>query len=183
MRLLIFPRDSLPRDGCDATTAPQYSITKIAPDSRLKRLLSYHYKGRLQWTLKSLVIRASARLIIQESSAQIPLQPIDEPTRQCYLHLAREYRKQFTVQRSISPKFDTPHGLKPDGFSVLRRSQRHASPKGLPGPLYILGSVVVSMQAGSAVWTRVPADGQALRDDDATARTRLAGVRRIDRNH
>ena len=57
--------------------------------------------------------------------------------------------------------FDTPHALNGGGFSVLRRSYRHASPKGLPGPLYvsgILGGVVVPMQARSAFWTRMPAD-------------------------
>ena len=61
-------------------------------------------------------------------------------------------------------------------FSVLRRGQRHASLKALPKPLYILGGVMVSMQARTTVWARMPADGQALLDDNATARTRLARV-------
>ena len=39
------------------------------------------------------------------------------------------------------------------------------------------------MQARSAFWTRMPADGQALLDQNATARTGLAGERRIDRYH
>ena len=56
------------------------------------------------------------------------------------------------------PYLDTPHGLKPDGFSVLRRGQRHASPKALPEPLYILRGVVVAMQAGSALRAGMPAD-------------------------
>src|SRR6185437_6951829 len=44
-------------------------------------------------------------------------------------------------------RVDTPHGLKPDGFSVLWGGLRHLSLKALPKPLYILGGVVVSMQA------------------------------------
>jgi len=43
-------------------------------------------------------------------------------------------------------------------FSVLRRSQRRASPKALPEPLYIPGGVVVPMQARRAVWTGMPAN-------------------------
>jgi hypothetical protein len=52
---------------------------------------------------------------------------------------------------------DTPRGLKPNGFSALRRDQRHASPKGLPGPLYIPSGVVVAVQARpcGARYTRV----------------------------
>ena len=69
------------------------------------------------------------------------------------------------------------------GFSVLRRGQRHASLKGLPGPFYILRGVVVSMQARATVWARMPADGQALLDDNATARTRLARVGRMHRDN
>jgi uncharacterized membrane protein len=65
-------------------------------------------------------------------------------------------------------------------FSVLRRSLRHGSPKALPKPLYILGGVVVPMQACSAVRAGVPTDGQAFRDDHAAARTRLTRVGRID---
>ena len=80
-------------------------------------------------------------------------------------------------------RIDTPPGLNPHGCSVLRGGLRHLSPKGLPGPLYILGGVVVSVEARSAVWTGVPADGQALLHHNAAARTRLAGVGRIDRHH
>jgi hypothetical protein len=61
------------------------------------------------------------------------------------------------------------------GFSVLRRGQRHASLKGLPGPLYVSRRVVVSMQAGSAVRARVPADRQAFVYHNATTRAGLAG--------
>jgi putative transposase len=43
-------------------------------------------------------------------------------------------------------------------FSVLRRSLRHASPKGLPGPLYVLCRVVVPMQTHSTVRATVPTD-------------------------
>ena len=53
---------------------------------------------------------------------------------------------------------DTPPGLKPHGCSVLRRSYRYASPKGLPGPLYVPCRVVVSMKTGSTVRAAMPAD-------------------------
>ena len=43
-------------------------------------------------------------------------------------------------------------------FSVLRGGLRHLSLKALPTPLYILGGVMVSMQAGSAVRAGMPAD-------------------------
>src|SRR6185312_13332151 len=78
--------------------------------------------------------------------------------------------------------FDTPP-LKSGRFLVLRGGLRHLSPKGLPGPLYVPGGVVVTMQARSAFGARMPADGQALLDHQATARTRLRRVRRIDRDH
>src|SRR5260221_12846527 len=44
--------------------------------------------------------------------------------------------------------------------SVLRRSLRHGSPKGQPGPLYVQGGVVVAVQAGPTVRAGMPADGQ-----------------------
>jgi len=53
---------------------------------------------------------------------------------------------------------DTPRGLKPDGFSVLRGRYPSPSPKALPKPFYVLCSVMVSMQAYAALWTGVPAD-------------------------
>ncbi len=59
-------------------------------------------------------------------------------------------------------------------YSVLRRSLRHGSPMGLPGPYYILRGVVVSMQACSALRATMPADGQAFRNHNATARAPLA---------
>ena len=43
--------------------------------------------------------------------------------------------------------------------------------------------IVVPMQAGSALWAAMPANGQALRDDNATARTGLTGERRVYRLH
>src|SRR5262245_54065905 len=43
-----------------------------------------------------------------------------------------------------------PLGLNPHGFSVLRRSYRHASPQPSPKPLSVLGGVVVSIEACSA---------------------------------
>ncbi len=45
------------------------------------------------------------------------------------------------------------------GFSVLRGSLRHRSPKALPKPLYILRRVVVPMQARATLRARMPADG------------------------
>ena len=54
---------------------------------------------------------------------------------------------------------DTPHGLKPGGFSVLRGHQRSLSPKALPAPFYVSGGVVISVQAGSALRATMPADG------------------------
>jgi len=51
---------------------------------------------------------------------------------------------------------------------VLRRGQRHASPKGLPGPFDVSGGVVVSVQARSPVWASVPADGEILVDQRPT---------------
>ena len=53
---------------------------------------------------------------------------------------------------------DTPP-LESGRFSVLRRSLRHGSPKGLPGPFYVLGGVVIAVQAGSAVRATMPTDG------------------------
>lgn len=54
---------------------------------------------------------------------------------------------------------DTPLGLKPQGFSVLRGSLRSLSLKALPKPLYVLRGVVIAMQAGSTVRATMPADG------------------------
>jgi hypothetical protein len=54
---------------------------------------------------------------------------------------------------------DTPHGLKPDGFSVLRGGLRHRSLKAWPQPLSIRGGVVIAVQAGSTVWAGMPAEG------------------------
>ena len=64
---------------------------------------------------------------------------------------------------------------KAGGCSVLRRGQRHASPKALPEPFEVLGGVVVPRQARAAVRTGMPADRHALRDDDAAATTGLRG--------
>ena len=58
--------------------------------------------------------------------------------------------------------FDTPQGLKPGGFSVLRRGFRYASPMGLPGPFYVLCGVMVPMQARATVRATMPADGKPL---------------------
>jgi hypothetical protein len=71
--------------------------------------------------------------------------------------------------------FDTPHGLKPGGFSVLWGCLRHLSPTALPEPFSLLGGVVVPMETGSAVRAAMQADGRAFGDHDTTARTDLAG--------
>src|SRR5262249_12731918 len=63
-------------------------------------------------------------------------------------------------------------------FSVLRRSLRHGSPKPLPKAFYVLGGVVVPMEARAALRAAMPAYGQAFGDDDAAARAGLAGVGR-----
>jgi len=67
-------------------------------------------------------------------------------------------------------------------FSVLRGSLRHRSPKGLPGPLYVLRCVMVPMEARAALRARMPADRQALVDNHPTATTGLRSVRGIDGN-
>jgi hypothetical protein len=54
---------------------------------------------------------------------------------------------------------DTPPGLKPHGCSVLWGGLRHLSPKGLPGPFYVLRGVVVAVQARPTVRAAMPADG------------------------
>jgi aryl-alcohol dehydrogenase-like predicted oxidoreductase len=41
---------------------------------------------------------------------------------------------------------DTPHGLKPGGFSVRPRRQPRESPKALPEPLDVSGRVLVSVR-------------------------------------
>ena len=49
------------------------------------------------------------------------------------------------------------------GFSVLWGCLRNLSPKGLPGPFYVLRRVVVSVQACATVWARFAAgDGTAV---------------------
>ena len=57
---------------------------------------------------------------------------------------------------------DTPHGLKPDGFSVHRPRQRRDSPKALSAPLDISCRVLVAVQHETAVPTDMRANGQAL---------------------
>ena len=78
---------------------------------------------------------------------------------------------------------DTPQGLKLHRFSVHRRSLRHGSPMGLPGPLDVLRGVMVAMQARPTLWAGVPANRQAFGDQNAAARTPLARERRVDRYH
>jgi hypothetical protein len=73
--------------------------------------------------------------------------------------LASWLRLPFSTRLPNRSAIDTPHGLKPDRFSVLRGLYPGPSPKTLPAPLYVLGRVVVPMQAGSTVRATVPADG------------------------
>jgi hypothetical protein len=53
----------------------------------------------------------------------------------------------------------------------------------LPEPLYVLGRVMVPMEACPTDRAGMPADGQAFGDQRATARTSLAGECRTDRHH
>jgi hypothetical protein len=76
---------------------------------------------------------------------------------------------------------DTPPGPQPDGFSVLRGQRPSLSPKALLAPLSVLRRVMVPVQARSAHRAGMPADGEALLDQHATARTGLARERRVDR--
>lgn len=60
-------------------------------------------------------------------------------------------KEQFWIMRILIDKahqhkgygLGTPHGLKPDGFSVHRPRYRRVSPKRLPGALDIQGGVLV----------------------------------------
>jgi hypothetical protein len=58
---------------------------------------------------------------------------------------------------------DTPHGLKPDGFSVHPRRQPHESPKALPAPVNGSRGMVVSMPARARL---VPQSGHACQRTD-----------------
>jgi len=55
-------------------------------------------------------------------------------------------------------QIDTPPA-QAGGFSVLRRSLRHGSPKALPEPFYVPCRVVVPMEAHTALRAAMPADG------------------------
>jgi hypothetical protein len=81
------------------------------------------------------------------------------PQRECRMTLIQRPHRRAGAWRAVSAHIDTPHRLKPDGFSVLRRGQRRASPKALPKPFYILGGVVIAVQARAAAGATVPADG------------------------
>jgi protein-L-isoaspartate O-methyltransferase len=54
---------------------------------------------------------------------------------------------------------DTPHGLKPGGFSVHCPNHRRDSPKALPAPLHGSGGVLISVQAHATFRARMPAHG------------------------
>jgi hypothetical protein len=69
---------------------------------------------------------------------------------------------------------------KAGGFSVLSRDLRHGSPTALTEPFSVLGGVVVPVEAGSAVWAAMPADGETLLDHDTTPATHLTGVGGVD---
>ncbi len=73
---------------------------------------------------------------------------------QQYLALAAFYPKIAVAYTKIVT-IDTPPA-EAGRFSVLRRSLRHGSPKSLPGPLYVLGRVLVAVQHQPTV--RVGAD-------------------------
>jgi hypothetical protein len=65
---------------------------------------------------------------------------------------------------------DTPHRLKPDGFSVQRRSLRHDSPKGLPSPFYVPGGILVAVEEQATARADMRPHAQGLLDPFGTAR-------------
>src|SRR5258707_9512252 len=78
---------------------------------------------------------------------------------------------------------DTPHGLKPDGFSVHRPSQRRDSPKALSAPLDVSGCVLIAVHNQPTVGADMGTHAEALVYAFPTAATVLTGVRWIDRFH
>src|SRR5260221_498972 len=78
---------------------------------------------------------------------------------------------------------DTPHGLKPGGFSVHHPRHRRDSPKALSAPLDVSGRVLIAVQDQSAVRTDMGAHREALLDTLPTAATVLRGIRRMDCFH
>src|SRR5215471_19095735 len=67
--------------------------------------------------------------------------------------------------------------------SVPRRSLRHDSPKGLPGPLDVSGRMLVAVQHQSTAWADMGAHRETRAHALPTARTVLGGVRRRDGFH
>src|SRR5260221_13041065 len=78
---------------------------------------------------------------------------------------------------------DTPHGLKPGGFSVHHPRQRRDSPKALSAPLDISGHVLIAVQYQSAGRTDMGAHPEALLDTRPPAATVLRGLGRADSYH
>src|SRR5262249_55832142 len=86
---------------------------------------------------------------------------------------------------------DTRLGLKPRRFSDSARPNGPPwHPKAvsrpilrLPRPQHVRGRGVVPVQACAALRAALPPDGNAPLDDHATAATRLAGERGVDRLH
>src|SRR5262249_5522523 len=93
-------------------------------------------------------------------------------TWRCAWSMGRSTRRDETPEPLTLPPAEA------GGFSVLRRGQRHASPKALTEPLSILRRVVIAVEACPTVRAYRPANGQAFGDDDAAARTCLAGMGR-----
>src|SRR5712691_4464617 len=78
---------------------------------------------------------------------------------------------------------DTPHGLKPDGFSVHRVRQRQDSPQALSAPVNVSGRILIAVHNQPTVGADVGTHAETLVYAFPTAATVLTGVRWIDRFH
>jgi hypothetical protein len=85
--------------------------------------------------------------------------------------LLMPYQHAAIEQRLV----DTPHVLKSGGFSALRGCLRNLSPTGLPGPFYVLGGVMVTVQACTAARADLARVGRVHRYDPPTGACCLEG--------
>jgi hypothetical protein len=100
------------------------------------------------------------RLVLQEMRESVGYISIRDRKRSIGEVVFPEcFDRRHDIREREAFLLDTPLGINPHGFSVLRRSLRHGSPKGLPGPLYILRGVMVSMQACPTLRATMSADG------------------------
>src|SRR5258708_31902276 len=87
------------------------------------------------------------------------------------------------VLRTAASDTDTPHGLKPDGFSVHCPRQRRDSPQALSAPLNVSGRILIAVHHQPTVGADMGPHAETLVDAFPTAATVLTGVRWIDRFH